>query len=53
MVICGIDASTNKTGASVFIDGKYISHILIDLHKEKNADVRIPKMMCEICDYLD
>ena len=53
MVICGIDASTNKTGASVFIDGKYISHTLIDLHKEKNADVRIPKMMCEICDYLD
>ena len=53
MVICGIDASTNKTGASVFIDGKYISHTLIDLHKEKNVDVRIPKMMCEICDYLD
>lgn len=53
MVICGIDASTNKTGIAIFMDGEYIVHTLIDLHRESNADVRILKMMCEICAFLD
>lgn len=53
MKIIGIDASTNKTGISLFIDGKYETHTLIDLHKIKNANERIPKMMLAICDYLD
>jgi len=53
MVICGIDASTNKTGISIFKDGKYIEHTLIDLHKDKKIQTRLPKMMCEICSYLD
>lgn len=53
MLICGIDASTNKTGIAVFQDSKYIEHTLIDLHKIKDASERIPKMMLAICDYLD
>ena len=52
MLICGIDASSNKTGIAVFCDGEYIEHTLIDLHKIKDADKRIPKMMLEICKYI-
>ena len=53
MVIVGIDASTNITGISIFQDGKYITHTLIDLHKIKDASERIPKMMVSICEYLN
>jgi Holliday junction resolvasome RuvABC endonuclease subunit len=53
MVIAGIDASTNKTGISIFADGKYFEHTLIDLHKIKDSTERIPKMMMAICEYLD
>ena len=53
MKIAGIDASTNKTGIAVFEDGKYITHTLIDHHKIADSDVRIPKMMHDICAYLD
>ena len=49
MKIIGIDASTNCTGIAVFQDGEYIAHTLIDLHKIKDPDKRIPKMMIEIC----
>lgn len=52
MKIIGIDASSNKTGIAVFEDNKYIAHTLIDLHKIKDADVRIPKMMVEICKHI-
>ena len=52
MKVVGIDGSTNKTGVAVFENGKYITHVLIDLHKEKNAMVRIPKMIVNICDYI-
>lgn len=52
MIIAGIDGATNKTGISIFKDGKYIEHTLIDLHLMKNPDIRIPKMMKEICDYI-
>ena len=52
MRIAGIDASTNKTGVAIFQDGKYIEHILIDLHKIKESTQRIPKMMIAICEYL-
>ena len=53
MKIVGIDASTNKTGMAVLEDGKYVTHTLIDLHKITDAKERIPKMMVEICKYLD
>ena len=50
--ICGIDASSNKTGIAIFEDGKYIEHTLIDLHKIKDTDRRVTKMMVEICKYI-
>lgn len=50
--VCGIDASSNKTGIAIFEDGKYIEHTLIDLHKIKDPEQRIPKMMVEICKYI-
>lgn len=53
MRVCGIDASTNKTGVSLFIDGEYSGHMLIDLHKIKDSNIRVPKMMKEIKDVLD
>lgn len=53
MKIVGIDASTNKTGIAIFEDGKYITHSLIDHHKIKDGDIRIPKMMYDIGAYLD
>lgn len=53
MRIIGIDASTNKTGIAVLDDGKYVTSALIDLHKMTDAKARIPKMMMEICAYLD
>lgn len=53
MVIAGIDASTNKTGIAIFDDSRYFEHTLIDLHKIQDSSARIPKMMLEICKYLD
>lgn len=52
MKIIGIDASSNKTGIAIFRDGEYVEHTLIDLHKIKDPDIRIPKMMVEICKYI-
>ena len=52
MKIVGIDASTNKTGVALFEDGAYITHTLIDLHNIKDTQVRVPKMMLEICSCL-
>lgn len=52
MKIAGIDASSNKTGIAIFEDSEYIEHTLIDLHKIKDPDTRIPKMMVEICKYI-
>lgn len=52
MKIAGIDASSNKTGIAIFENGQYIEHTLIDLHKIKDSDQRIPKMMVEICKYI-
>ena len=52
MIVCGIDASSNKSGVSIFRDGKYITHTVIDLHKIKDINERIPKMINEICKYI-
>ena len=52
-IVVGIDGSTNKTGIAVFCDGRYIKHTLIDLHKVKDINERIPKMIGEICKYID
>lgn len=53
MKIAGIDASSNKTGVSIFEDGEYMEHTLIDLHKVKDINKRIPMMIDEICKYLN
>lgn len=53
MVIVGIDASTTKTGICEFLDGEYVTHTLIDCHKEKDAMKRIPMMADKIWKYLD
>ena len=53
MVVAGIDASTNKTGICIFKDGEYVTHTLIDCHKEKDAMKRIPMMANQICEYLN
>jgi len=53
MRIAGIDASSNKSGVTIFEDGKYIEHILLDFHKTKDVYERIPMMSDAICKYLD
>ena len=53
MVIAGIDGSSTKTGIAIHTEDGYKTHTLIDLHKIKDSDVRLPQMMCEICNYLD
>lgn len=50
MRIIGIDGATVKTGIAVFDDGKYVAHKLIKISGD--ADVRIPKMMMAICNYI-
>lgn len=52
MRVCGIDASTNKTGIALFEDGKYIEHILLDKHKIKDVDERLLEMAKDIGDYV-
>lgn len=52
MDVIGIDASSNKSGVAVFRDGEYITHTVIDLHKIKDINERIPKMIDEICKYI-
>ena len=53
MRVVGIDASTNKTGVSLFIDNEYSGHMLIDLHKLKDSNLPVPKMMQAIKNTLD
>ena len=53
MKVIGIDASTNKTGICVFEDGKYVDHILIDCHTEKDTMKRITMMANHICKYMN
>lgn len=53
MKIVGIDASTNCTGVSVFCNKEYVTHTLIDCHKEKDTMKRIPMMASQTCKYLD
>lgn len=45
MKVVGIDMSSSKTGISLFVDGEYAGHVLIDLHKIKDSDERMRKMM--------
>ena len=40
-----IDGSTQKTALSLFIDGNYSTHILLDYSNDKNADTRFESMV--------
>lgn len=53
MRVAGIDAATVRTGMSLFADNKLDKYELIDLHRDKNADKRIPIMQNTIEDVLD
>lgn len=53
MKVIGIDASTKKTGICIFQDNEYVTHTLIDCHKEKDVTKRIPMMSNKIWEYLD
>ena len=48
MKIVGIDMSSQKTGICLMSNGEYASHVLIDLHKIKDTDERMRKMMKSI-----
>nr|DAL08561.1 MAG TPA_asm: RuvC [Caudoviricetes sp.] len=48
MKIIGIDMSSQRTGIALFDDNQYVDHVLIDLHKIKDTDERIRKMMKNI-----
>lgn len=51
--VAGVDASTKMSGVSIMIDGNLEFYTLIDLHKEKDAMVRIRDMLLQICAILD
>lgn len=52
MKLISADSSTKKTGLSLFENGIYKEHILIDYSKEKNVETRINKMGKDILFYL-
>lgn len=53
MKICGIDASTKKTGMALLEDGKLIEYRLIDFSREQDLDKRMREMCLSIDDLLD
>lgn len=53
MKICGIDASTKKTGISLLEDGKLIEYRLLDYSREKDLDKRMREMCLSINNVLD
>ncbi len=48
MRYCGIDASTQRTGVSLFEDDKLVEHRVIDCHKIKDGDQRMREMLLNI-----
>ena len=53
MKICGIDASTKKTGIALLEDGKLIEYRLIDYSREQDLDKRMREMCLSIDEVLD
>lgn len=53
MIVCGIDSSTNKTGISCFENDSLKDFVLVDLHKIKDTDERISKMMKSVYEQLN
>lgn len=52
MILISADSSTKKSGLTLFEDGEYKEHILIDYSKEKDVETRINKMGKDILSYL-
>lgn len=53
MIVCGVDASSNKSGVSILQDGEIVGYTLIDLHRIRDINQRIPTMINEICKYIN
>lgn len=53
MKICGIDASTKKTGISLLEDGKLIEYRLLDYSREKDLEKRMKEMCLSISTLLE
>ena len=53
MKICGIDASTKKTGIALLDDGKLIEYRLLDYSRELDLDKRMREMCTSIDELLD
>ena len=53
MKICGIDASTKKTGIALLKDEKLIEYRLLDFSREKDLDKRMREMCLGINDLLN
>ena len=53
MRVLSFDQSTLITGWAVFDDGTYVKHGMIDLHKEKNSNVRFAKMCSAISEIIE
>lgn len=52
MRIAGVDAATVRTGIALLVDGKIKKYELIDLHKNKDSNTRIPIMQNKIIDMI-
>lgn len=53
MKICGIDASTKKTGIALLKNEKLVEYRLLDYSRELNLDKRMREMCMSINDLLD
>ena len=47
--ILAFDQSTKISAYSIFIDGEYMEHGVIDLHKMKDTSERVRAMGVELC----
>lgn len=50
--MCGIDSSSKKTGVSLFINGKYSDHVLLDYSSITDKNSRIDLMISAIYEKL-
>ena len=51
--LCTIDGSTVKTSITLFINGSYKDHTLLDYSKDKNTESRFSSMSNGIWDFLN
>ena len=51
--ILAFDQSTKISAYSIFIDGEYMEHCVIDLHKMKDTSERVRAMGVELCNTIE